>query len=165
MSDKFSTHDRDLVIKELEKIQKSNLSLVKPSRRLYKDEAGRYYCIFGGKDIWHGISYEQMSQLESIYQRTLLVIAKKYRTRMDICVAAIDKLVLEKDKLPTKNDGYYFHLSLTEDGMFLQQLPSLHLKKIAEIRFSIKAPSQYDLSGIKRIIDIELLPDASIGSL
>jgi len=104
MSDKFSTQDRNLVIKELELIQKSKLSPVKPSRRLFKDDSGRYYYLFGGKDVWHGISYEQMKQLEGIHDKTLLVIAKKYRTRMDICVAAIDELVLNKDQLPTKNN-------------------------------------------------------------
>jgi len=51
---------------------------------------------------------------------------------------------------------------LTEDGLFLQQLPKLHLKKIAEIRFSVSEPSKYDLSAIKKIIDIEMLPDSAV---
>jgi hypothetical protein len=159
MSDKFSTEDRKLVVKELEKLQTAKLSQVASSRRIFKDEADRYYCIFGGKDTWHGISYKQMDEIERNHSQMLLVIAKKYSTRIDICVASVDMLVAGKGKLPTKDSGYYFHISLTEDGMFVQQLPELHLKKIAEVRLVVDLPVPYDLSAIKRIIDIETLPD------
>jgi hypothetical protein len=163
MNDKFSQQDRELVIKELERIQRTTLSPIRPLRKLFKDDAGKYYCVFGGKEDWHGISADLIQQLERHPDDTLLVIAKKYRTRLDICVATVEKLIANKNKLfKTKRGGYQFHTILTEDGMYLEEVPKLYLKKISEIAYAVRASARYDLSEVKKIINVEMLPDESI---
>lgn len=161
MGEKFSKQDRELLVKELEKIQKTTLSPAKPSRKFFKDEEGKYYCIFGGKDTWHAISDDLIQQLETTCENTLLVIAKKYRTRIDICAASAAKLVLNKERLPVRQNGYQFHVVLTEDGMYVLEIPELYLKKIGEIVYAAQAPSKYDSEEVKKFINMELHPDPS----
>jgi len=91
---KFTNEDRSLVVAELEKIQKSKLEPVKPSRKLFKDEKGMFYLIFGGKNDWHGIRPNLIEQIAQNNKEGALVIAKKYRTKMDICVGSLLKLML-----------------------------------------------------------------------
>jgi len=160
--EKFSTQDRDLVIKELEKIQKAKLEVVKPSRKFFTDNDGKFHCIFGGCEDWHGISSALMQHLEIHKNETLLVIAKKYKTRIDICVGTVEKIVEQKDKLPrTKQDGFQFHTILTEDGMYFEEIPEVKLKKISEVVLSSLAETSFDLSEIKKIVNLELLPSFS----
>ena len=161
-TDKFSTQDRALVIKEIEKIQKAKLEQVKPSRKFFTDGSGKFYCIFGGREDWHGISASLMQHLHTYSKETLLVVAKKYKTRIDICVGTVDVLVEQKEKLPrTKQDGFQFHTILTEDGMFFEEIPELRLRKISEVMLSSVTEISYDLSEIKKIINLELLPSFS----
>ena len=113
-SDKFTNHDRSLVVRELEKVQNTKLSPVKPSRKLFVDTNHNYYCIFGAKEDWHGIQISLVNKLESNADKTVLVICKKYQTRIDICVGVISKLILNKDKLVlTKSNNLQFHTVLT----------------------------------------------------
>ena len=103
-----------------------------------------------------------MRDLEAHKAETLLVIAKKYKTRIDICVGTIEKLIEQKNRLPhTKQAAYQFHTSLTEDGMYLEEIPELQLKKISEIILSSVAETSFDLSEIKKIVNLELLPSFS----
>lgn len=159
---KFSALDRGLVIKEIEKIQKTRLKQVKPSRKYFTDDSGKFYCIFGGREDWHGITAELMEHLKAHQTETLLVIAKKYKTRIDICVGTVEKLVEQKDRLPqTKKDGFQFHTVLTEDGMLFEEIPEIRLKKISEVILSSALETSYDLSEVKKIVNLELLPGFS----
>lgn len=161
-TEKFSAQDRALVIKEIERIQKTNLQQVKPSRKFFSDNNGKFYCIFGGREDWHGISSGLMNLLRAHKSDTLLIIAKKFKTRIDICVGTIEKLVELKNELPrTKQGGYQFHTVLTEDGMVFEELPELRLKKISEVILSSAAETSFDLSEVKKIINLELLANFS----
>ena len=64
MKIKFTDQDRNLVLKELEKIQKISLEQIKPSRKLYKDTNGLFYLISGGTEDWHGINANIFEQLQ-----------------------------------------------------------------------------------------------------
>lgn len=156
---KFTQTDRELVIQELEKIQKTSLTSAKPSRKLYIDKHGKYYCIFGSATGWHGTNADLLNELKLRAGKTLLVIAKKYRTRIDICVGTVEKLVEQQDKLKkTKQGGLQFHTILTEDGMYCLEIPDLRLKKIGEIFLSSDvAAVAPDLTEIKKIVNLELL--------
>ncbi|RIK34576.1 MAG: hypothetical protein DCC52_00240 [Chloroflexi bacterium] len=155
---KFTQTDREMVIQELEKIQKSPLTPAKPSRKLFVDKNGKYYCIFGAATGWHGVSPELLNELKIRADKTLLVIAKKYRTRIDICVGTVNKLVEQRQKLKkTKQGGLQFHTILTEDGMYCLEIPELQLKKIGEIFLSADVSPSLDLSEIKKIVNLELL--------
>lgn len=163
MQDKFSAEDRKLVVAELEKIQKSKLTTVKPSQKFFKDENGKHYCIFGGKEDWHGVSGALMQQLEENAPSTLLVIVKKYRTRIDVCVATIEDFTKHKTALSsTRSGGYQFHTILTEDGMFVEEIPEVQLKKIREIVLVGRTSEKFDLSEVQKIINVEMLTDVNL---
>jgi hypothetical protein len=158
MIDKFTNQDRKLVLKELEKIQRTSLLSTPNSRKLFSDKNGKFYCIFGGTGDWHGISESLMNQLEAHSSTTLLVVAKKYSTRIDLCVSTAEKMVKNKAKMPrTQTNGYQFHLVAEEDGFHVTEIPRVQLKKISEIVIPhvIRRSSIADIS---RIININLLP-------
>lgn len=60
MIDKFPNLDKKLVLKELEKIQRTSLYPASNSRKLFSDNNGKFYCIFGGTGDWYGISESLM---------------------------------------------------------------------------------------------------------
>ncbi len=157
VNEKFTDTDRALIIKELERIQKARLVPLKPSRKFFKDEAGKHYCIFGGRADWHGITKGVMAQLEQNPQSTVLVIAKKYSSRMDVCVTTAEKLVERKSRLPkTVAQGYQFHTILEEDGLHIKEIPEIYFRKISEIHYGDKLDRLKGLLDIRKIINIDL---------
>ncbi len=60
------------------------------------------YLISGGTEDWHGINENIMSQLDILEAQKgehVFMIAKKYRTQMDICVGSLTVFLNNKDKL------------------------------------------------------------------
>lgn len=163
MTPKFTDEDRKLVVEELERIQNVKLEQVKPSRKLYKDTNGMFYLISGGAEDWHGINANIMRILAGNNQEGAFVVVKKYKTKMDICVGSLAKFSQNKNKLLTTRQGsFQFHCVLTEDGLYLEEIPELYCNKVAEIFF----PNyQKDLSKIKeisKIINIEIQDDVKL---
>ena len=76
-AEKFTKEDRKLVIEELEKIQQSKLTPVKSSKKLFVDEKGMLYFLFGGKGDWHGIRPNAINDLKNYAKEGAFVIAKK----------------------------------------------------------------------------------------
>src|SRR5262245_24920143 len=99
MSEKFLPKDQEAVVGQISRIQRTTLKPVPPSRKFFVDTDGKFYCVFGGTGDWHGISGNLMNHLRSHQTNTLLVIAKKYRTRIDICVGVADKLAQSEANL------------------------------------------------------------------
>ena len=163
MSIKFTDQDRNLVIKELEKIQKTTLEQIKPSRKLYKDSKGLYYLISGGSEDWHGINANIIEQLQNYDKEGAFVIVKKFKTKMDICVGSLSVFVKQKDKLvKTKKGGYQFHNVITEDGLYLLENPELYCNKVAEIKLSSSKKDLSRLKEISKIINIEVRDDTPL---
>lgn len=163
MSIKFTDQDRNLVIKELEKIQKTTLEQIKPSRKLYKDSKGLYYLISGGSEDWHGINANIIEQLQNYDKEGAFVIVKKFKTKMDICVGSLSVFVKQKDKLvKTKKGGYQFHNVITEDGLYLLENPELYCNKVAEIKLSSSRKDLSRLKEISKIINIEVRDDTPL---
>lgn len=160
---KFTKQDRQLVIKELEKIQKVALESFPVSRKLFSDKNGKFYCIFGGTGDWHGVPAALMAQIERNPTKTLLVIAKKYATRINLCVASAEKFVENKRKLPrTSVGGYQFHTVVEEDGLRIFQIPDFELKKISEVVLPLQSQTTVFGSDISKIINIDMLPSAKM---
>jgi hypothetical protein len=92
-TEKFTEQDRQIVLDELERIQKSNLSKVKQSRRLYTDENGKPFLIFGGGGDWHGLTEKGMNEIVEYISRTnqegVFVVVKKYRSKLVINVGTL----------------------------------------------------------------------------
>lgn len=163
MSVKFTDQDRRLVIKELEKIQKTTLEQIKPSRKLYKDSKGLYYLISGGSEDWHGINAGVIEQLQNYNKEGAFVIVKKFKTKMDICVGSLSIFIQQKDKLvKTKSGGLQFHNVITEDGLYLLELPELYCNKVTEIRFLNYKKDLSRLKEISKIINIEVQDSAPL---
>lgn len=136
---KFVDSDRKLLIEEIEKIQGIKLEAIKPSRKLFKASNGLLYLISGGTEDWHGINENIMNQLDELAaekDENVFMIAKKYRTQMDICVGSLSIFLHNKHKLlKTLKGGYQFHCVQTEDGLYLEEMNELYCNKVHTIYF------------------------------
>jgi hypothetical protein len=161
MNDRFTKEDRQVVMKELERIQRVALERTPVSRKLFTDKNGRLYYIFGGTGDWHGIPAPVMEEIAKTANRTLLVFAKKYGTRIDVCVGTAEKFVAQKCELPrTSQGGYQFHTIPEEDGCHVFQIPEVQLRKICEIPLTRKVRKQGLPADVAKIINITMLPSA-----
>ncbi|MDO9154274.1 MAG: hypothetical protein Q7U47_11355 [Paludibacter sp.] len=136
---KFVDLDRRILIDEIEKIQGIKLESIKPSRKLFKSSNNLLYLISGGTEDWHGINENIMSQLDILEAEKgehVFMIAKKYRTQMDICVGSLSVFLNNKDKLiKALKGGFQFHCITTEDGLFIEEIPELYCNKVHTIYF------------------------------
>lgn len=163
MNKKFTDQDRNLVIKELERIQKTKLDQVKPSRKLFRDAKGMFYLISGGEHDWHGINANVMQHLDAFNNEGAFVVVKKYKSKMDINVGSLAVFLQNKGKLAkTKTGGFQFHCIQTEDGLYLREMPELYCNKVTEVLFP---DSKRDFSRIKeisKIINIEIKDEVEL---
>lgn len=162
-AEKFTDADRKLVLEELEKIQKTKLTQVKPSRKLFADENGLPFLIFGGKEDWHGITENGMNELNNYKKEGAFVVVKKFKTKLDVSVGSLSVFVSNKDKLSkTKSGGFQFHCITTEDGLFVEEIPDLYCNKVAEIFFPNHKKDLSRLKEISKIINIEVNDDTPL---
>lgn len=160
---KFTETDRNLVLQELEKIQKTKLTQVKPSRKLFVDNSGLPYFIFGGKDDWHGLTEKSMNRVCQYQKEGAFVVVKKYKSRLEINVGSLSVFVSNTGKLPrTQSGNYQFHCIKTEDGLYLLEIPELYCNKIAEIQIGSGQKDISRLKEISKIINIEVSDDAPL---
>ncbi len=163
MVEKFTDIDRKLVIEELERIQKTKLYQVKPSRKLFSDENGLRFLIFGGKEDWHGITENGMKELDNYNKEGAFVIVKKFKTKLEINVGSLSVFVKNQSKLSkTKAGGFQFHCITTEDGLYVEEIPDLYCNKVAEVFFPISNKDLSRLKEISKIINIEVNDDAPL---
>ncbi|MEJ7700892.1 MAG: hypothetical protein WKF71_14780 [Pyrinomonadaceae bacterium] len=163
MTPKFTDLDRKLVLEELERIQNVKLEQVKPSRKLYRDSNRMFYLISGGAEDWHGINANIMQNLAAHNQEGAFVVVKKYKTKMDVCVGSLVTFLQNKDKLlTTKQGGFQFHCVLTEDGLYLDEIPELYCNKVTEILFPNYQKDLSKLKEISKIINIEIKDDVEL---
>lgn len=154
---KFTSDDRKLVIVELELIQHSKLDSVKPSKKLFTDEKEMLYFIFGGTGNWHGINKNALIEISNYNKEGAFVIAKKYLSKIDICVGSLSMLISNRDKLiSTKKGDLQFHTILTEDGMYIEEIPELYLNKVREIKLNGFKKNLSKIEEISKIINIEI---------
>lgn len=156
-TEKFTSEDRKLVIEELEKIQQSKLTPVKSSRKLLIDEKGMLYFLFGGIGDWHGMRPNAITELMGYSKEGAFVIAKKYKSKIDLCVGSLSALIKSFDKLVNTSKGdIQFHTIQTEDGMYIFQVPDLFLNRVAEIKLPGFKRDLSRLEEISKIINIEV---------
>lgn len=163
MVEKFTDNDRKLVIEELEKIQKTKLTQVKPSRKLFCDENGLPFLIFGGKEDWHGITENGMRELDKYNKEGAFVVVKKFKTKLEINVGSLSVFISNQSKLlKTKAGGFQFHCIATEDGLYVEEIPDLYCNKVAEVFFPNHKKDLSRLKEISKIINIEVNDDAPL---
>jgi hypothetical protein len=82
---------------------------------------------------------------------------------MDICVGALSILMNNVDKLlKNKNDNSQFHCVMTEDGLYLEEIPELYCNKIAELYLPNHKRDLSRLKEISKIINIEVQDDVPL---
>ena len=161
--EKFTDKDRKLVLEELERIQKVKLIPVKSSRKLFIDENGLPFIIFGGRENWHGITAKAIGELISDKKEGAFVVVKKFNTKMDINVGSLSVFVSNLNKLvSTKSGGLQFHCVTTEDGLYIEEIPDLYCNKVSEIYFPNHKKDLSRLKEISKIINIEVDDDAPL---
>ena len=137
--DKFNNEDRQILIKELERIQGVKLNPINGVSKMYISNNGHVYLIQGGKGFWHGVSEKNITQLKEMDIKTekgILVIAKKYHTQLDIYVGSLQLFALNIGRLiPTSKSGLQFHCQLIEDGLFIEEIPELICNKVHTIYY------------------------------
>lgn len=154
---KFTSQDRQLVIDELERIQQSKLTSVNASKKLFVDKNGMLYLLFGGKGDWHGVRLSAIEELKKHDKEGAFVIAKKYNSKIDLCIGPLSVLTKNLDRLVNTLKGdLQFHTTLTEEGMFLFQIPELFLNRVAEIKLPGFKRDLSRLEEISKIINIEI---------
>lgn len=162
-AEKFTDKDRRMVIEELERIQKVKLIPVKSSRKLFIDENGLPFIIFGGREDWHGITATAIAELLKYKKEGAFVVVKKYTTKMDLCVGSLSVFVSNINKLlSTKSGGMQFHCVTTEDGLYIEEIPDLYCNKISEIFFPNHKKDLSRLKEISKIINIEVNDDTPL---
>jgi hypothetical protein len=154
---KFTAEDRKLVISELEKIQKTKLTLIQSSKKLFTDDKGMLYFLFGGTGNWHGIRPNALKEISDYGKEGAFVVAKKYNSKIEVCVGSLAMLVKNRNKMvkTTKGD-VQFHTIDTEDGMYVLQIPELVLNRVAEIKLPGYKRDLSKLEEISKIINIEV---------
>lgn len=156
MLQKFTNKDRRLVIQELENIQKSKLEPINNSRKYFLDDNGLEFLLIGGKSDWHGVSKSTLNQLLSVKKEGVLVLIKKFRTRLEVFAGSLLLLKNNIDKLPsTKAGGVQFHIVLSDNGYYLKEIPTLICNKITEIKISDSIEEKRN-SIVSKIININL---------
>ncbi|GHT05172.1 hypothetical protein AGMMS49525_12270 [Bacteroidia bacterium] len=156
-AEKFTDKDRKLVLEELERIQKVKLIPVKSSRKLFIDENGLPFIVFGGREDWHGITANAINELINAKREGAFVVVKKFNTKMDINVGSLSVFISNLNKLVfTKNGGLQFHCVTTEDGLYIEEIPDLYCNKVSEIYFPNHKKDLSRLKEISKIINIEV---------
>lgn len=157
---KFNNDDRSLLIQEIERIQGVTLSPIGSSKKLYKSNKDQMYLIQGGKEFWHGIGKQIVSQLtmpEWQVRENVLVIAKKYDTQIDLYVGSLLIFIQNLDKLiPTKSGGLQFHCQPTEDGLYIEEIPQLVCNKVHTIYYTNHKKNVELFRKNARLLNIEI---------
>jgi hypothetical protein len=136
-SRKFDEHDRKKVISEVEDHFAIHLSPVGSRRKFLEDEEGKTYWVLGGYDDWHGIPLEMMEEEDRRSTNGVLVVAKRYKTQIDIYFGPLQPLIRNKDMLShTENGDFQFNINLHGNHLFIKEVKGLSLAKLGEAPYS-----------------------------
>ncbi|OGT81746.1 MAG: hypothetical protein A3H91_08430 [Gammaproteobacteria bacterium RIFCSPLOWO2_02_FULL_61_13] len=154
---KFDEIDRRKVIAELEKEFKVHLQSI-GNRRIYlTDDNARRYCVLGGYEDWHGIPRDIMEREENDPSDTILVIAKRRRTSIDIFCGPFSPLIRNKKKLTRTNTGQFeFNLQSRGAALFVKEVPDLVLSKLGMTEYS-QAGREHDVAKAEALAALQRL--------
>jgi len=146
MNARCNDNDRDELIINLSRHLNKELIQVKiPKSRvkkLYKDRENNFYCVFIGKELWHGLYTSMLEALTIKNTGKVLLIAGVLNTDVaiaDVYLGSFHNIVMNPSLLgnPNKNNQLDFKLILHGNTATLRESPDLVLKRI----FSYKSQS------------------------
>jgi len=130
-SPKFDETDRDKVISEIERHFKVSLSRVGRRRKYLSDKNGRSFWVVGGYENWHGIPPDMLREEQRRATNGVLVVAKRYDSKIDIFAGDLQKLIDNENKLShTKNGDFQFNIDIRLNRIIIKEIPDLVLLKI-----------------------------------
>jgi len=81
---KFSDDERDAVVRSLEKLRGIKITRIGSKKKFFKGTDNLHYCIIGGRDDWHEIPEEVMTQEKESSKSVFLVIARWLKTKIEV---------------------------------------------------------------------------------
>jgi len=134
---KFDEHDRKKVISEVEDHFGVQLSPVGSRRKFLESEDGKTFWVLGGYEDWHGIPPEMLEEEKCRSTNGVLIVAKRYKNRIDIFSGPLQPLIENKKKLShTKKGDYQFNINIRGNHLFIKEIQDLSLAKLGEAQYS-----------------------------
>ena len=145
----FDETDREKVISEIEKIFKVKLTRSGQRRKSLSDQNRKSYWVLGGYDNWHGIPPDMMAEEKKRSTNGILVVAKRYTTRIDIFTGSLQKLVDNENFLShTQNGDFQFNIDIRGDHLSVKEVDGLTLIKLGASTYS-QEEKEIDSNDIK----------------
>jgi hypothetical protein len=146
---KFDEIDREKVVSEIEKYFKINLTRFGRRKKYLSDQNGKSYWVLGGYDNWHGIPPDMLSEEKRKSTNGVLVVAKRYTSKIDIFVGSLQKLIdNEKSLCHTQDGDYQFNVTTRNDCLLVKEIDGLVLMKLGGSAYSQEEKAQ-DSNNIK----------------
>ena len=128
---KFDEIDRTKVIAEISDHLGIRLTPVRKYKRFLEDEQGRPYWVLGGYDEWHGITAKMLEETKNRPEGGVLVIAKRYKTKIEIFVGSLQPMLDQSSRLSHPQSGdYQFNVAIRANLMTIKEVEGLVLRKL-----------------------------------
>ena len=154
---KFDEFDRRKIIETIEHYFCEKLSRFGRRKKYLRDQHGKSYWVLGGSGDWHGFQSDMIEVERERGKNGVLVIAKRFRNRIDIFAGQLQPLIDNVSSLShAENGDYQFNISILDNVLFFKELPStlLKLRKISEVTY----PEAQKLSD-KKVAEVKLILD------
>jgi hypothetical protein len=157
---KFDETDREKVISEIEKFFKVILTRSGRRRKSLSDQNKKSCWVLGGYDNWHGIPPDMMAEEKKRSTNGILVVAKRYTSRIDIFIGSLQKLVDNENFLShTQNGDFQFNIDIRGDHLFVKEVDGLTLIRLGGSTYSQEDKEidskDIELKGIIRGLSLE----------
>jgi hypothetical protein len=134
---KFDECDRQKVISAIENHFGVTLAPISGRRKFLEDRSGKIYWLLGGYEDWHGIPKEMFLLENKRKADGLLVIAKRYKSKIDIYTGKLNILIESERRLShTKTGDLQFNITIRNNHMYINEVYGYFLHKIDSIVFS-----------------------------
>ena len=129
MAKKFDSIDRERVIFFIQAEMGQRLKTVSPWQRVLRADDGTIYVIFGGYEVWHGISEDTLSFLESDSNEIFMVVAAMSARLMKIYLGSMSPFVEKGRILDCLGEGKrQFHVTEKDECLTVDEIPSVCLE-------------------------------------
>lgn len=146
---KFDETDREKVISEIENLFKVTLTRFGQRRKSLSDQNGKSYWVIGGYENWHGIPPDMLTEEKKRSTNGILVVAKRYTSKIDIFIGSLQQLVDNDSFLShTQNGDFQFNIDIRGDRLLVKEIDGLTLTKLGASTYS-QEEKEKDIKNIK----------------
>lgn len=124
------------MISEVECHFRVKLARVGGYRKFLIDANGKSYWVLGGYEDWHGITAKMMKEEQRRLSDGVLVVAKRYRGKIDIFSGPLQPLIEHSGDLShTQTAGYQFHITIRGNNLTVNEIQGLSLRKLGDSKY------------------------------